>query len=286
MTPAARRSGRMRYVNVLAESVVALGQGAYGIAQYPAKRAEEIKALRAGVDFGMTVIDTAEAYGDGESERLIAEAVGDRRDDLFIVSKVKPVNATTGRGVTQACEASLRRLDTDRLDLYLLHWRRDNEPLSPDVFDAFQKLVSDGKTRYWGVSNFALSDMQELAAIGFTPAANQVLYNLRRRGIEHDLLPWCQREGVMVMAYSPIEQGVITTDPVLTNVGARHGATAAQVALAWLLARDVMVIPKAGTVAHVTENRASANLQLTVDDLQELEASFARPATPVPFDML
>jgi diketogulonate reductase-like aldo/keto reductase len=268
------------------EDVAALGQGTHNMARQPDRRVGEVAALRTGLDLGMTVVDTAENYGDGESEKLVAEALGARRNGVFIVSKVAPVHARSADGVVSACDASLRRLRTDHLDLYLLHWPRDDEPLAVETFDALQSLVTDGKTRYWGVSNFALSDMRDLAEMGFQPAANQILYNLRRRGAEHDLIGWCRMHRVAIMAYCPIEQGAMVADPRLTKVGSRHGATAAQVAIAWLLQQGVIPIPKAGSVEHVRENAAAADLELSADDLVDLDDAFPRPSGPVPFDML
>jgi diketogulonate reductase-like aldo/keto reductase len=268
------------------ENVAALGQGTHNMARHPGRRAHEVAALRTGLDLGMTVVDTAENYSDGESEKLVAEALGARRDDVFVVSKVAPVHARSAADVESACDASLRRLGTDHLDLYLLHWPRDGEPLALETFDAFRSLVAGGKTRYWGVSNFALSDMRELDEMGFRPAANQILYNLRRRGAEHDLIGWCRAHAVAIMAYCPIEQGAMVADPLLTKVGSRHGATGAQVAIAWLLQQGVIPIPKAGSVEHVKENAAAADLELTTDDLADLDDGFPRPSGSVPFDML
>jgi diketogulonate reductase-like aldo/keto reductase len=268
--------------------VTALGQGAHSMGSDPERRAGEIAALRAGLDAGITVVDTAENYGDGDSERLIAEALGGRRDELFLVSKVRPGRATSPGAIAAACDESLRRLGTDRLDLYLLHWPRDGEALRAETFEAFGALVAAGKVGQWGVSNFALSDLQTLVDLGFGEevAANQILYNLRRRGAENDVIAWCNAHGVAIMAYCPIEQGRMSSDPVLAAIGAQHGVSAVQVALAWLLAQGVLAIPKASKVAHVAENRAAADLELTPEDLARIDAAFPRPRHPVPFDML
>ncbi len=270
------------------EQVNALGQGTHSMGTRPAQRAAEVAALQAGLDQGMTVIDTAENYGDGAAERLIAEAVGHRRDEVFLVSKIRPSRATSAEGVVATCEASLRRLDTDRLDLYLVHWPRDSERLDAETFGAFDALVAQGKIRHWGVSNFAGPDLDSLKRLGFgdSISCNQILYNLRRRGAEWDLLNRCATDGVVVMAYCPIEQGRMASDLTLAEVGARHGATAIQVALAWLLAQGVLAIPKASTVEHVVQNRAAADLQLSPEDLDAIDATFPSPARPVPFEML
>jgi diketogulonate reductase-like aldo/keto reductase len=249
-------------------------------------RDEEIAALKLGLDLGMTLIDTAEMYGDGEAERIVAEAIAGRRDEVFIVSKVLPENASRA-GTIAACERSLKRLGTDRLDLYLLHWR--GRPPLKETLAGFQALMDQGLIRSWGVSNFDVDDMEELAALtgGKAVATNQVLYNLARRGIEADLLPWCRDRGIPIMAYSPIDQGRILRDRSLGRVAARHGATPAQIALAWVLRQeDMMVIPKAMTEAHVRENRAPLDLELTPADLAELARAFPAPRGAVPLEML
>ncbi|OTA40500.1 MAG: oxidoreductase, partial [Symbiobacterium thermophilum] len=239
------------------ERVPVLGQGTWMMGESRRSRREEVEALRLGLDLGMTLIDTAEMYADGGAEEVVAEAIAGRRDQVFLVTKVLPGNASR-RGTIEACERSLRRLRTDRIDLYLLHWR-GRYPLA-ETLEAFAELVRAGKIRYWGVSNFDTDDMEELTGLpgGAAVATNQVLYNLSRRGIEYDLLPWCRERRIPIMAYSPIEQGRILGNPALRRVAARHGATPAQVALAWLLRqKDVMVIPKAGRPEHVRENRAA-----------------------------
>ncbi|MGU3314269.1 aldo/keto reductase [Sphingomonas sp. M6A6_1c] len=266
-------------------AVPALGQGSWMMAEDPARRADEIAALRAGIDLGLTLIDTAEMYADGESERLVGEAIAGRRDSVFLVSKAYPQNASRDR-LPQACEASLRRLGTDRLDLYLLHWR-GGVPLAETVA-AMERLVDAGKILRWGVSNLDTDDMEELVAAGGTDCAtDQILYNLTRRGPEHDVLPWLAQRGIPVMAYSPVEQGRLAAHPALGALAADRHVTAAQLALAWLLARDdVIAIPKAGTLAHVHANRAAADLTLTPADLARLDHLFPRPPRPVPLEML
>ncbi|WP_151636451.1 aldo/keto reductase [Noviherbaspirillum aerium] len=266
--------------------VPVLGQGTWCMAEEPRKRAGEIAALRAGIDLGMTLIDTAEMYGDGASETLIKEALSGRRSDIFLVSKVLPHHASR-RGTVAACEASLRRLGTDYLDLYLLHWR-GQVPLD-ETLEALQALVRDGKIRRWGVSNFDLADMEELERLAGDdkPAVNQVLYNLSRRGIEYDLMPWCAERRIAVMAYSPIEQGRLLSNPALRRVAERHRASPAQVALAWVLRQPGMIaIPKSGRVEHVADNRHALELRLGDDDLAELDRAFPPPAGPQPLEMI
>jgi diketogulonate reductase-like aldo/keto reductase len=258
------------------------------MAQRPDRRADEIDALRVGLDLGMTVVDTAEMYGDGAAETLIAEAIGHRRAECFLVSKVLPQNATR-RGTVAACERSLKRLKTDRLDLYLLHWR-GSVPLQ-ETLEGFRELMEAGKIRRWGVSNFDMKDMEELSTLTkrnrSTVSANQVLYNLTRRGIEFDLLPYSERHKIPVMAYSPIEQSRLVKDKRLKDFAARRSATPAQIALAWVLRiRGVIAIPKAGRVDHVRENHAALNVTLTRDDLAELDALFPPPKKNVPLEML
>ena len=216
------------------EQVPALGQGTWLMGDRPEREAGEIEALRRGIDLGMTLIDTAEMYGNGAAETLVGKAIRDCRDDVFLVSKVLPSHASRD-GTIEACESSLRRLGTDRIDLYLLHWR-GHVPLA-DTIEAFDTLVGAGKIRDWGVSNLDQSDMQELVDLsgGSAVQTNQVLYNLSRRGIEFDLLPWCRSRDIPIMAYSPIEQGRLLGDPTLDAIAEAHGATPARIALAWLL---------------------------------------------------
>jgi len=267
------------------EKVPALGQGTWMMGERRERRSSEIAALRAGVECGMTLIDTAEIYGDGAAESLIGEALGGVRDRLFLVSKAYPQNASRNR-LASACEASLRRLGTDRLDLYLLHWR-GSVPLAETV-EAMEALKAEGKVRHWGVSNLDTGDMEELvAAGGGACATDQILYNLTRRGAEHDLLPWLSDHGIPAMAYSPVEQGRLLADRALATIASNIGATSAQVALAWAMRHDgVIAIPKAGSIGHVRVNRAAADLILSDDDLATLDAAFPRPRTRRPLEML
>jgi diketogulonate reductase-like aldo/keto reductase len=259
------------------EHIPVLGQGSWHMAENPLNRKTEINALRVGIDLGMSLIDTAEMYADGGAERLVGEAIKGRRDDIFLVSKVLPQNATR-HGTMAACNRSLARLGVNEIDLYLLHWR-GLIPLE-ETIDAFETLVGAGKIRYWGVSNFDIGDMQELVDLpnGANVATDQVLYNLERRGVEYDLLPWCQRSGVPIMAYSPIEQGHVLRYVALKKIAARLGATPAQVALAWVLHQDgVCAIPQSGKPEHVRENRGALDVRLTLQDLADLDRTFAPP---------
>ena len=267
------------------EKVSALGQGTWMMGERPERRADEIAALREGVELDMTLVDTAEMYGGGAAESLIGEALGDVRDRLFLVSKAYPQNASRKR-LAGACEASLKRLGTDRLDLYLLHWR-GSVPLEETV-EAMEVLKSAGKIRLWGVSNLDTDDMNELVASGGSACAtDQILYNFTRRGPEHDLLPWLEGRGMPAMAYSPVEQGRLLADRALAQVAETIGATPAQVALAWAMRQDNMIaIPKAGSVAHMRENRAAADLILSDADLAALDAAFPRPRDRRPLEML
>ncbi len=266
-------------------TVPALGQGTWRMGEDPGRRADEAAALRAGVEAGLAVIDTAEMYGEGETERFLGEALQGLRDRVFLVSKAYPQNASRAR-LRRACEGSLKRLGTDRLDLYLLHWR-GGVPLAETV-EAMEALVEDGLVARWGVSNFDADDIEDLLqAGGDACATDQVLFNIARRGPEFDLLPLLQKLSMPCMAYSPVEQGRLLGHPGLDAVAARHAATAAQVALAWLLRRpDTLVIPKAGTVDHVMENRAAVDLVLSDHDLQALDAAFPPPARKQTLAML
>lgn len=266
-------------------TVPALGQGTWMMAEDRRVRSEEIAALRGGIDLGLTLIDTAEMYADGESERLVGEAIQGKRDQVFLVSKAYPQNASRDR-LPRACEASLARLGTDRLDLYLLHWR-GNVPLGETV-EAMERLVEAGKILRWGVSNLDADDMEELVASGGDACTtDQILYNLTRRGPEHDLLPWLAEHAIPTMAYSPVEQGRLVGHAGLCSLADEIGATPAQLALAWLLARDnVIAIPKAGRVAHVRDNRAAADLTLNASVLDRLDKLFPRPKGRVPLEML
>ena len=267
------------------ERVPALGQGSWMMGEHRDSRDGEIAALRAGIDLGMTLIDTAEMYGDGAVETLIGEALGAVRDTLFLVSKAYPHNASRAR-LVKACEASLARLGTDRLDLYLLHWR-GNVPLAETV-QAMQALQQAGKIRHWGVSNLDQDDMEELLrAGGASCVTDQILYNLARRGPEHDLLPWLRSHGMLAMAYSPVEQGRLLGNSKLTAIASGMGVTAAQLALAWTLRQPGLIsIPKASTVEHVRENRAAADLTLDTDMLAQLDEVFAPPRERRQLEML
>ncbi len=266
-------------------TVPALGQGTWMMAERPDRRAQEIAALREGIELGMTVIDTAEMYADGESERLAGEAIKGRRDKVFLVSKAYPHNASLEQ-LPLACEASLRRLGTDHLDLYLLHWR-GSVPLA-ETIEAMELLVANGRIARWGVSNLDTIDMVELVSAGGGGCAtDQILYNLSRRGPEFELIPWLAERSIPVMAYSPVEQGRLLSHEAIARVMDRTGASAAQIALAWLLRRnDVIAIPKAGTVAHVVDNRGAAEVQLGEEDLVELERAFPPPARRQRLEML
>jgi diketogulonate reductase-like aldo/keto reductase len=268
------------------EAVPVLGQGTWGMGERHAGRADEVRALRHGLDLGLSLIDTAEMYGEGGAEEVVGEAVRGRRDAVFIVSKVYPHNASA-RGTATACERSLKRLGTDRIDLYLLHWRGAH-PLAETVA-AFERLQREGKIRHWGVSNLDADEMEELAAVpgGGACATNQVLYNPQRRGIEWDLLPRCRQRGMPVMAYSPIEQGRLPTGGVLGAIARRHGCSAFQVALAWVLAQPgVLAIPKAVRLEHVTANAAALDLQLAREDLAAIDRAFPPPTRKRPLAML
>jgi len=268
------------------EQVPAFGLGTWNMGDARARRAEELATLRAGLDAGASLIDTAEMYGEGRSEELVGEAIAGRRDEVFIVTKVYPHNASR-KGVPAACERSLKRLKTDRVDLYLLHWRGD-VPLA-ETMEAFGALQKAGKIRHYGVSNLGLSDMQELWKVpgGKGTAVNQLLFNLTRRGIEFDLLPWLRARRVPVMAYSPIEQARLLREAKLADFAKRHGMTPSQAALAWLLQKEgVIVIPKTGNRERLRENLGALDLALDENQLTELDRLFPAPAGPQPLDML
>lgn len=262
------------------ERVPALGLGTWRMGETAARRGQEAAILRQGLDRGLHLIDTAEMYGEGGAEEVVAEAIAGRRDDVFIVSKVYPHNASRD-GVLAACERSLDRLGTDRIDLYLLHWR-GTHPLA-DTVAGFERLKRDGRIRHWGVSNFSCSDMKELAAVdgGGACAANQVKYHLGQRGIEWDLLPEMQERGVPVMAYSPLGQGDLLRDATLARIARRHGTAAASVALAWVLRQQgVIAIPKTSDPGHLDEIVAALDVALEREDLAELDAAFPPPTRP------
>ena len=268
------------------ETVPVLGQGTWRMGEDKKKRASEVAALRAGIDLGMTLIDTAEMYASGGAERVVGEAIAGVRDQVFVVTKFYPQNATR-EGMAAACDRSLRRLDVEQIDLYLLHWRGD-VPLK-ETLAGFDDLLEAQKIRYAGVSNFDVDDLRELARLkgGLERiVTNQVLYNLERRGIEWDLLPWMRKRHRPVMAYSPVEEGLLThPHPVLTRVAERHDATAAQIALAWVIREDgVIAIPKAADPKHVRENRGAADIKLTKRDLEELDESFPPPEGKKPLE--
>ncbi|RXR08288.1 aldo/keto reductase [Pseudoxanthomonas composti] len=267
------------------QDVAVLGQGTWNMGDDPARRKAEIEALQSGIDLGLSLIDTAEMYGEGASERLVGEAIKGRREAAFIVSKAYPQNASRGR-LPQACERSLRNLGIDCIDLYLLHWR-GAVPLAETV-EAMQALRQAGKIRHWGVSNLDVEDMEELLDAGGTHCAtDQILYNLTRRGPEHDLLPWLEQRDIAAMAYSPVEQGRLKGHKTLASIAQRHGASDLQVALAWVLRREgVIAIPKAGSRRHVEENAAALSLTLTGDDLAELDRAFPPPGGKRALEML
>ncbi len=268
------------------ERVPALGQGTWNIGDSRTTRSAEIATLRRGIDLGLTLIDTAEMYGDGRSEQLVAEAITGRRDEVFIVSKVLP-NHASRRGTVAACERSLKNLNTDRIDLYLLHWR-GSVPFA-ETLEALMALQSAGKIRHYGVSNLDLAEMKEWwrSAGGEATATNQLLYNLSRRGIEWDLLPWLRERRAPVMAYSPLEQARLFKNAKFTALAKVSGITPAQLALAWLLAQDdVMVIPKCSSVARVEENAAARDIQLTAAQMAELDKIFPPPSRAQALEML
>jgi len=264
-----------------------LGQGTWNMGEEAARRQDEVRALRMGLDLGMTLIDTAEMYGDGGAEEVVGEAIAGRRDEVYLVTKVYPHNANF-EGAQAACERSLRRLKVDCVDLFLLHWPG---PFSLDeTFDAFEALKKAGKIKEYGVSNFDLEGMQDAVDCG-APATDQVLYNLIKRGIEFDLLPWCREQRLPVMAYSPLEssgreQAALLGNHGLRDVAAAHGVTPAQIALAWVLHQDgVIAIPKAVDPVHLRANRAAADIRLSPDDLAALDRAFPPPRRRRALDM-
>ncbi|TRC89535.1 aldo/keto reductase [Mesorhizobium sp. WSM4310] len=259
------------------EAVQVLGQGTWKMGEDSRRRADEVNALKLGLDLGLTLIDTAEMYASGGAEEVVAQAIAGRRAEVFVVSKVLPSNASRA-GVQRACENSLKRLRTDRIDLYLLHWP-GSVPLAETV-EAFEALKKAGKIRHWGVSNFDTEDMEDLAGLpdGGNVQTNQVLYNLVRRGPEFDLAPWSRRRGIPLMAYSPVEQGALARNARLDAVADRHNATAAQIALAWVMHQDgVIAIPKASSQEHVRQNFAALHIELTGEDLADLDRAFPPP---------
>ena len=279
--------GRMRSVVLPAgERFQAFGLGTWRMGENPSQRAAELDALKFGLDLGITLVDTAEMYGEGIAEEIVAEAIAGRRDELFIVSKVYPHNASM-KGAIAACERSLKRLRTDRVDLYLLHWR-GSVPLA-ETMAAFVKLQEAGKVRHYGVSNLDRGDMEKVASVagGNGVQTDQVLYNLARRGVEWDLLPWLRKRRIPMMAYSPIEQGRLTRERKLVAFATRHDMSPAQAALAWLLRDDdVIVIPKSIHRERVKENFGALDIRLTSEQLAELDALFPPPKGPGALEML
>ena len=265
-----------------------LGQGAWQIGDDRSSRAAEHAALRAGLELGMNLIDTAEMYGNGRSEQLVADVISGQREHVYLVSKVLPENATR-EGAIAACEQSLKRLKTDYLDLYLLHWR-GSVPFE-ETLEAFTALRERGSIRHYGVSNFDVADLEEASALtgGTDIATNQVLYNLEHRGVEWALLPWCRERAIPLMAYSPLgsDSRRLRTHPVLKAMAARLGASTSRIALAWLLRQpDVVVIPKASSEAHVRDNHAALELEIAADELEKLDRSFPPPTRPTPLAMI
>ena len=266
--------------------VPTLGLGTWKMGETPARAAKEAAALSLGLDLGMTLVDTAEMYGDGGAEEVVARAMAGRRDRVFVVSKVYPHNAGRKSAVT-ACERSLARLRTDRLDLYLLHWR-GRVPLG-ETIDAFERLRAAGKILRWGVSNFDTSDMRELTALpeGRHCSTNQVLYHLGERGIEWELLPWLRERRIPLMAYSPLGQGSLLREAKLAAIARRVGATPAQVALRWLMRfPDIMAIPESANPDHVRDNRAAVSVPLDAATLREIDTAFPPPNAQTPLAML
>ncbi|WP_217571668.1 aldo/keto reductase [Mesorhizobium sp. GbtcB19] len=286
MSPSINRSSIRTLKLPSGEAVPVLGQGTWKMGEDRRRHADEVAALKLGLDLGITLIDTAEMYASGGAEQVVAEAIDGRRDETFLVSKVLPSNASRA-GVKRACENSLKRLATDRIDLYLLHWP-GSVPLTETV-EAFEALKGEGKIRHWGVSNFDTDEMEELVGLtaGGNVQTNQVLYNLSRRGPEFDLSPWCVKRGVPLMAYSPVEQGALARNARLEAVATRHNATAAQIALAWVMAQEgVIAIPKAGRQGHVRQNAAALDIELTPEDFAELDRAFPPPTRKRGLEMI
>jgi diketogulonate reductase-like aldo/keto reductase len=267
------------------EKVPVLGLGTWRMGERSGQRAAELKALKLGLELGVRLIDTAEMYGEGGAEEIVGEAIAGKRDDIYLVSKVYPHNASR-KGTIAACERSLQRLKTDRLDLYLLHWR--GSYALAETVDAFATLLKDGKIRRWGVSNFDGADMRELAkqSGGEACTCNQVLYHLGSRGIEWELIPYCRRAEVMVMAYSPLGQGPLLRQPALAPLAAKHGVTPAAIALAFVLRQPgVVTIPKAVGAEHVRANLKALDVRLDAEDLKALDSAFPAPKRATPLQM-
>jgi diketogulonate reductase-like aldo/keto reductase len=267
-------------------TIPALGMGTWYLGEAPARHATELAALRTGIEIGLTLIDTAEMYGDGAAEELVGEAIAGRRDEVYLVSKVLPGHASR-QGTAAACQASLRRLGTDRLDMYLLHWR-GRVPLAETV-EAFEALVQAGTIGCWGVSNFDAPDMDELVAVpgGARVQTDQVLYNVARRGPEYDLVPWCREFGIPLMSYSPVDHGRLLEHPAVRDMATAKGVTPAQLAIAWVLRLpDVCAVAKASTRAHVIENRAAMEISFTPAELAQLDMIFPPPLRKQPLEVL
>ncbi|MDA3135347.1 aldo/keto reductase [Atlantibacter subterranea] len=284
-------SHQLRYFFSHPSPIPAIGQGTWYMGENAAQRRQEVAALQRGIDLGLTLIDTAEMYAEGGAEHVVGEAIRGRRDEVYLVSKVYPWNAG-GQKAQAACEASLKRLGTDYLDLYLLHWR-GNIPFE-DTIAAMESLMAQGKIGRWGVSNLDADDMQTLWMLqgGKECATNQVLYHLGSRGIEYDLLPWCAERHMPVMAYCPLAQAGrlrddLMNDPVVNAIARDKGVTAAQVLLAWVIRRPgVLAIPKASTIEHVEENAAALDVKLTAQDIEQLDAAFPPPGRKMPLDVV
>jgi diketogulonate reductase-like aldo/keto reductase len=276
----------MELIEIAHRRIPQLGQGTWNMAEKSNLRRNEIAALRRGVELGMRAIDTAEMYGNGRSETLTGEAIRDIRDEVFLISKVLPSNASA-TGCVTACEASLKRLGVERLDLYLLHWR-GRFPLE-ETISGFSRLLDQGKIAAWGVSNFDVDDMEELFTLegGSACAVNQVLYNPEHRGIELDLLPWCRQRDVAVIAYSPVGQGgKLLQNRTLQELAGVRGVSPAQIALAWCMREPVLAIPKAGSVRHVEENARASGISLTASEFEAIDKAFPRPRKKQPLAML
>jgi len=270
----------------MGDEIPVLGQGTWRMGESPPKRADEVKALQLGLDLGMSLIDTAEMYADGKSEEVVADAIAGRRDEVFLVTKVLPSNAAR-KAVVAAGERSLKRLKTDRIDLYLLHWR-GGTPLA-ETLAGFHDLQKAGKIRSYGVSNFDTSDMKEwIALAGGEPVqANQVLYNVGTRGIDFELIPWQAERGIPIMAYSPLAQGRLPKSAALKAVAERHRVTVGQVMLAWCLRHKIVfAVPKTSRLEGVRENAAAGDLLLTSSDLAEIDRDFPPPNRAKPLEML
>ena len=267
------------------EQVPALGQGTWQMGDNARRRKEEVAALRLGFDLGMTLVDTAEMYASGGAEEVVAQAIAGRRDEIFIVSKVLPQNASR-RGTVAACEKSLKRLKVETIDLYLLHW--PGNVAFAETLDAFTTLKAAGKIRHWGVSNFDVDEMDAVVSLpgGRAVVSNQVMYNLNRRGIEFSLLPWCEKHRVAIMAYSPLDQGKLLRSRELERIAVKHSATLPQIALAWVLReKNMIAIPKAGSEAHVRENHGALKVRLDKDDLAALDRAFPPPGRKKSLEM-